>query len=248
MKTTFLVSLLLIVALVGCAATTVAPTATAVPPTYTPAQEITPTATTEPVSTSTPAKSGQETQAPPTPTTQAATEPPTPTLAPTVEGPAWTPDGVIGEGEYANTVEAGGVQFYWSTDAEFLYGALSAKSTGWVAVGFDPQNKMQGANYIFGYVKDGQTFVEDMFGTRPIGANSHPPDTDLGGRNDILEFGGSEAGGVTVIEFKIPLDSGDVNDKPLRAGSSYKVILAWSNRDDFTSIHGGYGSTEINID
>lgn len=180
--------------------------------------------------------------------TLAPTRTPVQEAAATPQSSAWTPDGVIGEGEYANTVEAGGVQFSWSTDAEFLYGALSAQATGWVAVGFDPQNKMQGANYIFGYVKDGQTFVEDMFGTRPIGANSHPPDTDLGGRNDIVESGGSEAGGVTVIEFKIPLDSGDTNDKPLRAGSSYKVILAWSNRDDFTSIHGGYGSAEINID
>lgn len=161
---------------------------------------------------------------------------------------AWAPDGAIGEGEYANLVEAGGVQFYWSNDAEFLYGALSARATGWVAVGFDPVNKMQGANYIFGYVKDGQTFIDDMFGIRPFGPGSHPADIDQGGSNDIVESGGSEAGGVTVIEFKIPLDSGDANDKPLRAGSSYKVILAWSNRDDFTSIHGGYGSAEINID
>lgn len=237
-------SLILTLVLVGCVQTsptvTTPPTPTVRAATPTPTAQPTPTPTVEPTPQPTTA---QNPVAEPTSTPQAAPEPAH------TEGSAsaWTPDGVIGEGEYAGFVEAGGVQFRWSTDAEFLYGALSAQTTGWVSVGFDPQNKMQGADYVFGYVKDGQLYIEDMFGIRPIGSGSHPPDTELGGRNDIVASGGVERDGVTVIEFKIPLDSGDSNDKPLRAGQSYKIILAWGSRDDFTSIHGGYGSATIEI-
>lgn len=239
-------SLILTLVLVGCVQTsptiTTPPTPTVQTATSTPTVQPTPTPAAEPTPTPQPT-TAQNPVAEPTSTPQAAPEP---TRA---EGSAlaWTPDGVIGEGEYAGFVEAGGVQFHWSSDAEFLYGALSAQTTGWVSVGFDPQNKMQGANYVFGYVKDGQLYIEDMFGIRPIGSGSHPPDTELGGRNDIVASSGRELDGVTVVEFKIPLDSGDSNDKPLRAGQSYKIILAWGSRDDFTSIHSGYGYATIEI-
>jgi hypothetical protein len=154
---------------------------------------------------------------------------------------------VIGEDEYAHQTEAAGVTFYWTHDAEFLYGALSAPTEGWVAVAFDPETRMQGANYVFGYVQNGRTLIEDMYGVQPAGPGSHPPDEDLGGSNDILEYGGLEEAGVTVIEFKIPLDSGDAYDKPLQPGSNYTILLAWGAGDDLQLYHGGrdYGEMEL---
>ncbi len=259
MRKAIFVLIVLFVFLVGCAQTplpatrqivsTPTPevataTSTSEAVTATPTLEaVMPTPTPE-AATATPTQAAQEIPPSPTPI------PPSPTPAPQepAASTAWTPDGIVGEGEYAHQVEAGGVQFYWSTDAEFLYGALSAKTTGWVSVGFDPQERMQGADYIFGYVREGQLFIEDMLGVRPFGAGSHPPDTELGGRNDIRESGGRESDGVTVIEFKISLDSGDAKDKPLRPGQSYKIVLAWGSRDDFSSMHGGYGYATITID
>ena len=248
MKKAISALIVLFVFLVGCAQTPL-PATRQVVSTPTP-KSVTATPTSEAAmptpeaATATPTLPAQEILLSPTPL------PVSPTPAPQVPAAstAWTPDGIVGEGEYAHQVEAGGVQFYWSTDAKFLYGALSARTTGWVSVGFDPQDRMQGADYIFGYVRDGQLFIEDMFGTRPFGSNSHPPDTELGGRNDIRESVGRESDGVTVVEFKIPLDSGDAKDKSLRAGQSYKIILAWGSRDDFSSIHGGYGYATMTID
>lgn len=159
----------------------------------------------------------------------------------------WQADGVVEPGEYANQAESAGVTFFWTNDGEFLYGAVSAATGGWVAVGFDPENKMQGANYVFGYVADGQTVIEDMYGTKPIGPGSHPPDTDLGGSNDIGAFAGKEEGGTTTIEFQIPLDSGDSYDKPLASGE-HKILLALGSGDDLSSMHTGRGSTTITID
>jgi hypothetical protein len=161
--------------------------------------------------------------------------------------PAWQADGAISPGEYAQQTEMAGLTFYWTSDGEYLYGAMSAMTNGWIAVGFDPEQRMKGANYIFGYVQDGETFIEDMFGTEPAGPGSHPPDTTLGGSNHILEYGGQEAGGRTVIEFKIPRDSGDAYDKPLTSGT-HNLIVAVGPSDDFSTIHDSRGATTIDID
>ena len=48
------------------------------------------------------------------------------------------------------TVE--GIELQWRTDDEYLYINVSAPTTGWVAVGFDPTNQMANANIIIGYV------------------------------------------------------------------------------------------------
>ena len=124
---------------------------------------------------------------------------------------------------------------------------MSAATEGWIAVGFDPEQRMQGANYVFGYVQDDQVFIEDMYGIRPAGAGSHPPDVELGGSNDIVAYAGSQQDGVTVIEFQIPLDSGDAYDKPLTPGS-HTLIAAVGSSDDFVSIHASRGATTIEID
>ena len=107
---------------------------------------------------------------------------------------------------------------------------------------------MQGANYVFGYIEDGVASVEDMFGTKPAGFDSHPPDEELGGTNDIVEYGGVEMGGVTLVEFKMPLDSGDAYDKPLSGGGTYSVLLAQGSDDDLTSVHSARGYSEITLD
>jgi hypothetical protein len=167
---------------------------------------------------------------------------------PPADGAGWAADGLVAAGEYPHQTETSGVTMYWASDDGFLYAALEAETQGWVAVGFDPQNRMEGANFVFGYVKDGVPHVEDMFGTKPAGLGSHPPDEELGGSNDILEYGGVEMGGVTVIEFKIPLDSGDAYDRPLSAGATYRVLLARGSGDDLTSVHTARGYSEITLD
>ncbi len=203
----------------------------------------------------------QEEVASPVPTTapEATAIPPADTPVPTVEAAAeesptapselaWMADGAIGKGEYRHTTEAAGVTFHWTNDAEYLYAALSAETIGWVSVGFNPENRMQGANYIYGYVADSTAFVEDMFGVSPAGPGSHPADEGLGGGNDVVEYAGSEQGGVTVIEFKIPLDSGDEYDKSLVPGETYRIVLAVGAADDLDSYHTGRGTSEITLD
>lgn len=55
--------------------------------------------------------------------------------------------------------------------------------------------------------------------------------------------------GETIIEFRMPLDSGDSKDKALSPGSSYKALVAYnSSADNFTSKHTRKGSITISLD
>ncbi len=124
--------------------------------------------------------------------------------------------------------------FMWRFEGSNLEVKLSYPGTGWVAVGFGAENKMKGANIIIGSVDKGELTIEDHYGNSPI---SHKEDVRLDGSNDIISASGTESGGVTTIEFTIPLSSGDENDKELVEGKVYRVIFAASNSDNLGRIH-----------
>ncbi len=132
----------------------------------------------------------------------------------------------------------------WSNNDTHLWVAMESPETGWVSVGLDPGFAMSEANFVFGYVADGETFVSDQYGSSNFG---HTTDISRDGTDDILLFAGSEGDG-TVIEFVILLDSGDPNDKALSPGGSYKCLVAFSGSDNFTSKHSGKGSITITLD
>jgi len=113
---------------------------------------------------------------------------------------------------------------------------LTAQTTGWVAVGIEPTQGMNESNLIIGYVSGGSASIRDDFGT---GMFTHASDVSLGGSDDIEVISGSEADGETIIEFRIPLDSGDQYDKVLVDGETYDVIFAFGadGADDYTSSH-----------
>jgi hypothetical protein len=166
--------------------------------------------------------------------------------APSRPGPVTAVDGIIYAGEYAHSTEAAGFEIHWSNDARLLRVGLISPGAGYLAIGFDPVSRMQGANVILGAVTGGRTVVRDDFGTDAV---AHSPDVSGGGTNDILEAAGLEANGRTYLEFVIPLDSGDSMDKPLVPGNAYKVLIAYhETSDDFGTWHSRRGSGTITLD
>jgi len=181
------------------------------------------------------------------PATPASPEPPAAypeAESTTLEEHKYHIDGQIGPNEYQREDAVGSFTLWWGNDAEYLYVAMQGVGTGWVAIGLDPSNRMQGANFIVGAVIDGQTTIWDAFGMAPVGPN-HPEDTSLGGTMDVISYAGVEQDGRTLIEFQIPLDSGDKYDKPLLPGQSYPVIVATGSTDEFASMHTYHSKTRI---
>jgi hypothetical protein len=154
-------------------------------------------------------------------------------------------DDPFGPGDW-NSAQSSGIVLEWKVEANDLVVRLTAPSTGWVGVGFDPESGMRNANFVIGYVSDSGAHIRDDFGTSQ---SSHMSDLSLGGYDDVTYEDGYEEGGETQIEFVIPLDSGDIYDKPLLEGVSYTVLLAYGEdgADDFESQHELTTSIEIEI-
>ncbi len=138
------------------------------------------------------------------------------------------------------------VTFQWKVVGVDLEVILSAPTAGWVAVGFDPTTRMKDANIIIGYVSGGVATVRDDYAHL---ATDHQADTaaGAGGVDNLTAVSGTESGGVTEIRFTIPLNSGDIRDRPLTQGNPHKVILAYGAKDNFVLKHAKRGSMTITL-
>ncbi|MCF6247591.1 MAG: DOMON domain-containing protein [Desulfobacula sp.] len=147
--------------------------------------------------------------------------------------------------DYQHTLQAKGLSFSWSLDGDKIHVSLTAETTGWVAIGFDPEKAMQGANIIIGAVKKGKFKIEDHYGDRKRG---HSNDEKLGGTNDVLNPAGIEEDGVTTISFSFPLKSDDKYDKPIQTDGIMKIMLAHgAGKDSFRNRHPYRTIYEVNL-
>ncbi len=155
-------------------------------------------------------------------------------------------DGVVFSGEYAHRTDAGGFEVHWSNDINYLRVGLVSPGTGYVAIGFDPDHRMRGANFIIAAVEDGRLMIRDDYGD---GSVRHTADTLLGGTNDIIEAAGSERDGWTTVEFVIPLTTRDEYDKTLVPGETYNILIAYHvTSDSFAVRHSRRGSGTMRLD
>jgi hypothetical protein len=169
---------------------------------------------------------------------EAVNEPP----LPDTEAVTWAADGVITDREYDGSARYEGYEISWKSDGQYIYIGLRAEAAGWVAVGIQPQPLHRETDMVLGFVKDGKASVYDMFSTGEWGPCT--ADSELGGSDDIVESGGREEGGYTVIEFKRALDTGDGYDGALSPGVN-EIMWGYSNFDDPRQKHAERGRGEI---
>jgi len=131
-------------------------------------------------------------------------------------------------------------------DGATLEGKLTGETTGWVAVGFNPSSVMRNANIIIGYVSGTNAQIRDDWGTSNT---SHASDTSLGGTSNVSLMQGTEAAGITMLHFSIPLASGDQYDQALMVNQSYPIILARgaNGADNYTGMHADADFAQISL-
>lgn len=157
---------------------------------------------------------------------------------------AYSLDGIIGGNEYpySFTTEDGDYTFAWRIEGSTAFFGMSSPTIGWVAIGFDPTDLMDSADIVLGWVdENGNVSVIDTYSVGPYGP--HPTDEELGGKDNILHYGGIEADGVTTIEFSRQLSTGDEYDNPIHAEGGNKLIWAYGSSDDPNQIHKSMGYT-----
>ncbi|MFP4383398.1 MAG: DOMON domain-containing protein [Spirochaetia bacterium] len=150
------------------------------------------------------------------------------------------------ESEGNSSLEKGPFSLSWEIRDDRVFFTLSAETTGWVALGIDPERSMLGADFIIGYVSDGEASVADHYGNSRY---SHQDDSEGGGTTDIADVSGSESGGTTTISFSIPLSPDDSRDKQLEPGRTYTILLAHGGdgEDNFKSAHTTKTRAEISL-
>lgn len=152
-------------------------------------------------------------------------------------------DGKLSPNEYQNyaSFSNGEFRIFWSIIEDEVYILMIGKTKGWVALGINPTVKAGNADYIIGYVTDKEVKVLDYFA--PEAHVRHTLDTKLEGKNDILEFAGSEDKEFTYIELKRKLSTKDKYDKDFPKSGKLNIVWALGPNDDPSSKHikAGYG-------
>ena len=149
-----------------------------------------------------------------------------------------------GSKAYQHTLEAKEMTVSWSIDKDQIHVRLTAKTTGWVAIGFDPESTMRGADIIIGAVKNGKVEIQDHYGVR---SRSHSQDENLGGKNNVLNPTGEEVDGVTTICFSLALGGKEEWDKPIVPEGTSRIMVAYgSGSDSFNAGHRYRGVYDIN--
>lgn len=168
---------------------------------------------------------------------------PAPGGAAAEEGVATAPGSLPGDSE---SILYDGFQLSWTPEGDSILVTMSAPTTGWIAAGFHSGGAMNDAQIVIGWVDGREVRIRDDFGT---GFTTHAADTTLGGTDDLVLISGTEQNGRTTITFRMPLDSGDDNDRKLVPGEPCRAVLAYGNDgdDSFTGYHAWAGSTDIEI-
>ena len=161
-----------------------------------------------------------------------------------------TLDGVISSGEYDHkaTFSGGDFELHWKIAGQTALMAMVGKTSGWVAIGLQPTLMMKDADMVLGWVDSkGKPGILDCHA--PEVTSVHPPDTSFSppGTNDIVEYGASQSGGTTTIEFTRLLRTGDRYDNDIPANGTLKFIWALGPDDDINSKHMEVGYGSINI-
>lgn len=133
-------------------------------------------------------------------------------------------------------LDNGNYRLSWSIKEDVIEFKILAKTTGWIAIGFDPSEKMKDADMVIGYVDpNGQSKVIDSFSVGLKGP--HPDDVSLGGTSDILASSIIQKNGWSTMSFQRKLVTGDKFDKDIPSNKSVKVLWSYGTTSDIKTYH-----------
>ncbi|MCX7881644.1 MAG: DOMON domain-containing protein [Brevinematales bacterium] len=146
---------------------------------------------------------------------------------------------------FAEGIEANGIKLQWEVVSNEVVFALEAPTTGWVSLGWGATAKMKDADYLIGYVTNGNRgVIEDHFG---VSVTGHRRDTDLGGIENFRMIEAQEGNGITRLVFARSLVTKDTYDVPLVLDKPLEVILAYGRFDNTTSKHAVIAKVKITL-
>ncbi len=133
------------------------------------------------------------------------------------------------------------MELFWefSSEEDELYVVLKSPGSGWLAIGFEPTNRMADAEIIIAGFENGNFILEEHYGTGPT-AHEQIDETY------IENSAGERTDERSRIEFVIPL--GPESRYDLQQGEEYTIILSYHNSSDsFLQRHSQRTTIEIEL-
>ncbi|XP_068702591.1 DBH-like monooxygenase protein 1 [Montipora foliosa] len=127
---------------------------------------------------------------------------------------------------FASLDEDQNVKLYWnvSRKTKEIFFTVEANTLGWIGFGISRgQGKMQGADIVIGWVKDGKPYFQDRHADGYM-----VPDVDSQQDYELISL--SEDNGKTIMKFKRKFDTCDTDDIKIESGTT-KVIYAYHPDD-----------------
>jgi hypothetical protein len=138
--------------------------------------------------------------------------------------------GLVGRKLQQRSVSKSGMTVNWNCQKNRMFFEMSAKTTGWLTLGFNDTPGIKGAYLLMGRVVDGKAEVVEHY---TLQAGDYRPIASLGGTTQVEDVDGVEKNGESTIYFSLPLAVAGKYQKQLVQGKRYHWILAYSREDDF---------------
>jgi hypothetical protein len=144
-----------------------------------------------------------------------------------------TVDGLVTPGEYSFSYEYKQIKLDLSKTRDSLYVAVTAQTSGWVAVGFNSM-VMNNADILIGYMKDGDALLVEQ-----RGSGHRHSEKALG---YVKSFAMNESGRQTTLEVEC-----DVTKVIRGEKDNLEIILAYGGNDSPKSYHKLRTSVSIKV-
>ncbi|GMH33879.1 hypothetical protein BSKO_01713 [Bryopsis sp. KO-2023] len=152
--------------------------------------------------------------------------------------------GSTGDLVFAEAQLNGNFALLWAHDGEDeIVIKMRLSLDAWMGIGLEPEDKgMTNCDMYLGTFDGGSVHVGDYWSA---GYAQPGDDASAGGSNDLIDFGGSQEGGVSEVWFRRKMDTGDALDMTIK-DESVDLVFAWGSSPSL-GYHGPAQRTLVSI-
>ncbi|MFT6867728.1 MAG: hypothetical protein ACJA08_002572 [Cyclobacteriaceae bacterium] len=144
--------------------------------------------------------------------------------------------------EKINQIEKNGMTIKWCHSDELIEIEMHTPTSGWLAVGFNEIDGLEGTYLIMGAVSEMGTTLYEHYIFKPGDYRSFE---NLGIASSVQHVHGQEGDEGTTIMVHLPNDMMSKYTKLLSKGARFHMLMAYSAADDFD--HHSMMRTSINV-
>jgi hypothetical protein len=127
-------------------------------------------------------------------------------------------------------VDKNKMEVCWTITGNEINFKLKAPTNGWLCIGFNEKAGLKGTYLLMARVVNGKAEVVEHHTLSP---GNYKDIQCFGEKAVVSSIQGSESNGVSEVRFSVPVHPTHKYAKPLKAGTSYEMLVAYSREDDF---------------